>query len=106
MFEGLFSRELAPYVKSIVGVDVSKPSVEIYNHLAEESGDKDKMSAVALDLEGTPGELGDKDKQFDVVTVRCFHCQQNGILITFSSLQWCTITSSTRRHTPRSSRPT
>ena len=65
----MFSRELAPHVKSIVGVDVSEPSVEIYNRLAEESGDKDKMSAVALDLQGAPGELGDKDKKFDVVTV-------------------------------------
>ena len=71
----MFSRELAPHVKSILGIDVSEPSVEIYNRVAEESGEKDKMSAVALDLQGTPGELGDKDEKFDVVTVSCVCCQ-------------------------------
>ncbi|VDC00619.1 unnamed protein product [Peniophora sp. CBMAI 1063] len=63
---GLLSRELAPYVKSIVGVDISEASVEVYNRLAAESDDADKMKAVVLDLQGAPGEL--EDKKFDVVT--------------------------------------
>ncbi|KZV74519.1 S-adenosyl-L-methionine-dependent methyltransferase, partial [Peniophora sp. CONT] len=63
---GMLSREIAPYVKSIVGVDVSKGSIGVYNRKAAEAGASDKMSAVALDLKGTPGELN--DKKFDVAT--------------------------------------
>ena len=60
------------------------------------------MSAVALDLQGVPGELGDKDKKFDVVTVSYLCCQWEGrMLIVSSSLQWCTITFSLQPHTQR-----
>ncbi|KZV64678.1 S-adenosyl-L-methionine-dependent methyltransferase [Peniophora sp. CONT] len=63
---GLLSRELESHVKSIVGVDISKVSVDVYNRLASEAGAADKMRAVALDLQSAPDEL--EGKKFDVVT--------------------------------------
>ncbi|VDB99869.1 unnamed protein product [Peniophora sp. CBMAI 1063] len=62
---GMLSRELAPYAKSIVGVDISPVSVAIYNHKANGLGATDKMRAVALDLQKTSGEL--KEQTFDIV---------------------------------------
>ena len=64
---GMLSRELAPYAKTIVGVDVSPASVAIYNHKASGLGAADKMRAVALDLQKTSGEL--KEQTFDIVVV-------------------------------------
>lgn len=63
----MLSRELSPHVGSVTGVDVSKGSVGAYNRKAAEAGVAEKMSAVALDLQGTPGELD--DKKFDVAVV-------------------------------------
>ena len=64
---GMLSRELAPYTKSIVGVDISPVSVAIYNHKAEGLRVADKMRATALDLLHTSGEL--RNESFDVVVV-------------------------------------
>jgi 2-polyprenyl-3-methyl-5-hydroxy-6-metoxy-1,4-benzoquinol methylase len=63
---GLTSRSIAAHVKSIVGVDISPVSIEHYNKLAQEAGyTTDQMHGHALELKGTPGELG--DAKFDVV---------------------------------------
>ena len=67
-FTGLFSRELAPYTKSIVGIDISPKSVEYYNQRANEQGiSPDEMKAVCIELKGEEGELD--GAKFDVVTV-------------------------------------
>ncbi|KZV74553.1 S-adenosyl-L-methionine-dependent methyltransferase [Peniophora sp. CONT] len=62
---GMLSRELAPYSKAILGVDISPVSVAIYNHKAEGLGAAHKMRAVSLDLQKTEGEL--PGQTFDVV---------------------------------------
>ncbi|KAI9069490.1 S-adenosyl-L-methionine-dependent methyltransferase [Trametes sanguinea] len=63
---GLFSLAYRPYVKHILGVDISKASVDIYNRRAAEQGLSQEMEAVCATLKGEPGELG--DKKFDLIT--------------------------------------
>lgn len=65
---GLFSRELSPYVKSIIAVDISPKAVEQYNSLAAEHGLSHKLRAVTAELkEGTM--LDAPIQQFDIVLV-------------------------------------
>lgn len=61
---GAVSKELAPYVKSILGVDVSQRMVEQYNRILKEYGN---ASAVCVELKGEEGEL--PDTRFDMVFV-------------------------------------
>ncbi|VDB84853.1 unnamed protein product [Peniophora sp. CBMAI 1063] len=69
---GMLSRQLIPHVKTITGVDISKGSIGAYNRKTAETGAAERMSAVALDLKGAPGELD--DKKFDVaVCTMAFH---------------------------------
>ncbi|KAI8974257.1 S-adenosyl-L-methionine-dependent methyltransferase [Trametes punicea] len=63
---GMLSQALCPYVKSIVGVDISQASVEQYNVNASNQGlTPEEMKAVCVQLKGEPGELD--DAKFDVV---------------------------------------
>ncbi|KAI0964325.1 hypothetical protein AcW1_001169 [Taiwanofungus camphoratus] len=63
---GLISRELCPYVKSIVGVDISSASVDLFNHHANNQGlAPEEMKAVCVELEGSEQEL--EGQKFDVV---------------------------------------
>ncbi|OCH94873.1 S-adenosyl-L-methionine-dependent methyltransferase [Obba rivulosa] len=63
---GMVSRELVPYVKSIVGVDISGGSVESYNKRTSELGfAPEKMKAVCAELKGEEHELG--GAKFDLI---------------------------------------
>ncbi|OSD02115.1 S-adenosyl-L-methionine-dependent methyltransferase [Trametes coccinea BRFM310] len=63
---GLFSLAYRPYVKHILGVDISQGSVDVYNRRAAEQGLSQEMEAVCATLKGEPGELG--DAKFDLIT--------------------------------------
>lgn len=66
--KGLVSLPLVPYVKSILGVDISQGVVDKYNKRAIGQGfDPTKMSAVRFELKGVEGELD--NKKFDVIVV-------------------------------------
>ncbi|OCH94864.1 S-adenosyl-L-methionine-dependent methyltransferase [Obba rivulosa] len=55
---GMVSRELIPYAKSIVGVDISGGAVEVYNTRASELGlAPEEMNAVCAELKGNEDEL-------------------------------------------------
>ncbi|TCD63972.1 deoxycytidyl transferase [Steccherinum ochraceum] len=63
---GLTSRELAPYVKSIVGVDISQGMVDLFNRRVANQGIlPEEMKAVKVELKGEEGELD--GQKFDVV---------------------------------------
>ena len=65
---GLLSKELAPYAKSIVGVDISQGVVDRYNLSVSNQGIlPEEMRAVCAELKGRDEEL-DRLK-FDVITV-------------------------------------
>ncbi|KAF9559596.1 S-adenosyl-L-methionine-dependent methyltransferase [Agrocybe pediades] len=64
---GLIARELEPYAKKIVGVDISDGPVNIFNEWVAKKGiSAEKMHAVAVELEGKEGELD--GLKFDVIT--------------------------------------
>ena len=63
---GLVSKEIAPYAKSILGVDVSQEMVDLYNKTGEEE-DFSGMKAVRAELKGEDGELD--GQKFDVIVV-------------------------------------
>ncbi|KAG6902659.1 hypothetical protein C0995_013351 [Termitomyces sp. Mi166 len=63
---GLVSRELAPYTKRIVGVDISQGVVDQFNSRVHNQGiPSEEMQAFRAELKGEAGELG--DEKFDVV---------------------------------------
>ncbi|RDB19283.1 hypothetical protein Hypma_013693 [Hypsizygus marmoreus] len=63
---GLVSRELAPYSKRIVGVDISQGMVDQFNRRVTNQGIPfEEMNAVCVELKGEAGELG--DERFDVI---------------------------------------
>ena len=65
---GLISRELAPYSRSILGVDISQAMVDEYNLRVFNQGiPPEEMRAVCAELEGKEGELG--GQKFDVIVV-------------------------------------
>ncbi len=67
----MISRELAPYVKQITGVDISEGMVEVYNTaVASEGIPPEKAHAVCTTLKGEEGELD--GQKFDVVVVCSF----------------------------------
>ncbi|KAJ3771507.1 S-adenosyl-L-methionine-dependent methyltransferase [Lentinula raphanica] len=69
---GLSARSYAPYVKSVLGVDISQKSLDIYNKQALAKGFADKMTCVCIELKGNEGELD--GVKFDVVTcVMAYH---------------------------------
>lgn len=67
-FKGLISRELAPFSKQILGVDISQGMVDQYNlRVANQGIPSEEMKAVATELKGEQGEL--ENRKFDVVVV-------------------------------------
>lgn len=67
----MFSQALRPYVKSIVGADISQASVDVYNKQAADQGFASEMKAVRAELKGEPGEPGELGgTKFDLITVR------------------------------------
>jgi hypothetical protein len=65
---GLISKELSPYVKSILGVDISQGAVDRYNQSVCNQGiPPEEMRAVCAELKGRDQELD--GLKFDVITV-------------------------------------
>jgi cyclopropane fatty-acyl-phospholipid synthase-like methyltransferase len=64
----LISKELAPYAKTIVGVDITQALVDNYNQRVANQGiTPDEMHAVCAELKGVEGEL--EGLKFDVIVV-------------------------------------
>ena len=65
---GLVSQQLCQYVKSVVGVDISQASVDLYNTQASNQGlGPEEMRAVCTELKGEPDELN--GLKFDIIVV-------------------------------------
>ena len=60
------SKEIIPYSKSILGVDVSQGMVDLYNETGRKEGFSG-MKAVCVELKGEDGELD--GQEFDVIIV-------------------------------------
>ena len=66
---GLLSEPLSEHVKSIVGVDISQGSVDLYNaRAAQLARTPEEMKAICKELKGEPGELD--GAKFDLIVVR------------------------------------
>lgn len=66
---GLVSGNLAPYVKSILGVDISQGVVDLFNkRFADRGADQERFRAIRAELKGEDGELA--NEKFDVIIVR------------------------------------
>ncbi|KAI0668363.1 S-adenosyl-L-methionine-dependent methyltransferase [Trametes maxima] len=63
---GMVSQALRPHVKSVVGVDISQGSVDVYNKQAANLGFASQIRAVCAELKGEPGELD--GAKFDLIT--------------------------------------
>ncbi|KAJ3731583.1 S-adenosyl-L-methionine-dependent methyltransferase [Lentinula guzmanii] len=69
---GLSTRSYAPYVKSVLGVDISQKMLDRYTKQAHDNGLADKMSCVCTELKGEVNELD--GVKFDVITcVMAYH---------------------------------
>ncbi|TFK31975.1 S-adenosyl-L-methionine-dependent methyltransferase [Crucibulum laeve] len=65
---GLISKMLFPYVRSILGVDISQNMVDEYNKLGDTEGfPKEAFHAIRADLTADDNELARSGKKFDVV---------------------------------------
>ncbi|PPR05419.1 hypothetical protein CVT24_008033 [Panaeolus cyanescens] len=64
---GTLARELAPYAKSIVGVDISGEDIDVFNVKAANAGfSPDVLRGICTELKGEEGELD--GEKFDLVT--------------------------------------
>ena len=70
------SKQIIPYAKSILGVDVSQGMVDLYNETGEKEGFSG-MKAVCADLKGEDGELD--GRKFDVIIVSIVPPRRGGI---------------------------
>jgi maleate cis-trans isomerase len=69
LYPGLISWRMEPYIKSVVGVDISQAMVDIYNtRVKKENIDPEKMYAFRGEITEGLTQLG--DVKVDVVTVR------------------------------------
>ena len=67
----MIAREILPYSKKIVGVDISEGAINVFNEWVLQQGiPSEKMYGVAVELKGKEGELG--AQKFDVITVNIF----------------------------------
>ena len=65
---GLVSGSLAPYVKSILGVDISQGVVDIFNkRFADKEADQKRFRAIRAELKGDDGEL--ENEKFHLIIV-------------------------------------
>jgi hypothetical protein len=65
---GHVSKEMMPYVKSILGVDISLRMTERYNE--KFPGEEPEASAICAELKGEEGELS--GARFDIIFVRMY----------------------------------
>ena len=66
---GLVSGNLAPYVKSILGVDISQGVVDLFNkRFVDKDADQKRFRAIRAELKGEEGELD--NERFHVIIVR------------------------------------
>lgn len=64
----MISRELSPYVKQVVGIDVSQGMVDQFNARVSYQGiPSEEMQALCCDIKGEENELN--GKKFDVIVV-------------------------------------
>lgn len=61
------SGNLAPYVKAILGVDISQGVVDLFNKRFADR-DPERFRAIRAELKGEDGELD--NEKFDVIIVR------------------------------------
>lgn len=71
----MVSKQIIPYAKSILGVDVSQGMVDVYNETGEKEG-FGGMKAVCADLKGEDGELD--GQRFDVIIVSIASPERRG----------------------------
>ena len=65
----MVSGNLAPYVRSILGVDISQGVVDLFNkRFADKDADQKRFRAVRAELKGVDGELD--NEKFHVIIVR------------------------------------
>jgi hypothetical protein len=63
------SGNLAPYVKSILGVDISQEVVNLFNkRFADNDTDQERFRAIRAKLKGEDGKLD--NEKFHVIIVR------------------------------------
>lgn len=83
------SKQIIPYAKSILGVDVSQGMVDLYNETGQKEG-FEGMKAVRADLKGEDGEL--EGRKFDVIIVSTYvqprHCQEQMLSQISRSVTW------------------
>ena len=66
---GLVSGNLAPHVRSILGVDISQGVVDLFNkRFADRDADQERFRAIRAELKGEEGELD--NEKFHVIIVR------------------------------------
>ena len=85
----MVSKQIIPYAKSILGVDVSQGMVDQYNETGEKEGFSG-MKAVCADLKGEDGELD--GQKFDVIIVSIILHERRGaqpnLIPTLNSVTW------------------
>ena len=65
----MVSGNLAPYVRSILGVDISQGVVDLFNkRFADKDADQNRFRAIRAELKGDDGELD--NEKFHVIIVR------------------------------------
>ena len=62
----MVSKQIIPYAKSVLGIDVSQGMVDLYNEAGQKEG-FEGMKAVCANLKGEDGELN--GLKFDVIIV-------------------------------------
>lgn len=76
----MISRELSPYVKQVVGIDVSQGMVDQFNARVSYQGiPSEEMQAICYDLKGDESELS--GKKFDVIVVSVMHRQFQVVIL-------------------------
>jgi len=70
---GLVSGNLAPYVKSILGVDISQGVVDLFNkRFADKDADQKRFRAIRVELKGDDGEL-ENEKFHVIICTSAYH---------------------------------
>ena len=89
---GLVSGNLAPYAKSILGVDISQGVVDLFNkRFADKDADQKRFRAIRAELKGVDGEL-DNEKFHLIIVCRNLAFEKNLTQTPFpSALQRITI---------------
>lgn len=65
---GLISQNIAPHVRTIVGLDTSQAMVDVYNNKATNSALSTKMHALCIDILSLPEhELPEEVQSVDIV---------------------------------------